>query len=295
MEKGGGGGQGHGTQGDPAVGRLGNPGQDQHETSPTNSVTCQHERFHFGSGGYYIFCSRCSLTWVANAAEKGRDDELDLDRGSKMGHTNEGLVRESLLQLVREQKNRQAELHHKVVLKREEFEKLAEALTLENKSMMDCGQDKCNRELLPPGCLTHLNTEVTQLQATIAQQDGAFMAMRGLLEVTQAEIAALAGALSEEGQANLGADAVKLLRKFTKTLGIDPTTPTRSEVEDALVHSVALGHAILDPETKCPDCIHTREVFMALSKEWKHGQVLLVRKQIGELKIADMKEDAAGD
>jgi len=254
-----------------------------------NADLCKHERFHFGSGGYYIFCSGCNFTWVASAAEKGRDDALDQDRGSKMGHTNEGLVREPLLQLVREQKNRQAELYHKVVLKREEFEKLSEGLTLENKSMMDCGQPECNRELLPPGCLTHLNAQVGQLQEELT-------AAWGLLQLTAAEIIVLAGALSAEGQANLGADAVRLLRKFDKALLMLPQSRQsrleRAKVEAALIHGIALGHAILDPASKCSDCLQARRVFLELSKEWKHGPVFQMRQKIEALTTKETAPDA---
>jgi hypothetical protein len=37
---------------------------------------CQHERLHFGSGAYYLFCNKCTRKWIAwkpNATEVGGD------------------------------------------------------------------------------------------------------------------------------------------------------------------------------------------------------------------------------
>ena len=48
-----------------------------------NQPQCSHTTLHFGSGGYYIFCSAptCGKAWVA--IKMGNDGDLDPERGSE--------------------------------------------------------------------------------------------------------------------------------------------------------------------------------------------------------------------
>jgi len=40
---------------------------------------CKHKQLHFGSGGYYVLCSRCGAMWVATKPHTG--DKPDPTRG----------------------------------------------------------------------------------------------------------------------------------------------------------------------------------------------------------------------
>ena len=43
---------------------------------------CMHTgNLHWGSGGYYIWCTKCTAYWVAT---KGGDDKPDPKRGEQM-------------------------------------------------------------------------------------------------------------------------------------------------------------------------------------------------------------------
>ena len=39
-------------------------------------INCTHDRLHFGSGDYYIFCDDCSATWVHKVFGGGADNDL---------------------------------------------------------------------------------------------------------------------------------------------------------------------------------------------------------------------------
>ena len=45
-------------------------------------VACPHDELFFGSGGYYVFCKKCSIAWVAIKGPSC-DFEIDMSAGTR--------------------------------------------------------------------------------------------------------------------------------------------------------------------------------------------------------------------